>query len=42
MFVDADAQESSSRWLDNRESKIDYFAFTDPNRILDSFSKLAE
>ena len=41
-LVDADAQESSSRWLDNRESKIDYFAFTDPNRILDSMPRLAE
>ena len=42
MLVDADAHESSSRWLDNRESKIDYFAFTDPNRILDSMPRLAE
>ena len=42
MLVDADAQESSSRWLDNRESNIEYLAFTDPNRILDSMPKLAE
>ena len=42
MLIDADAHESSSRWLDNRESKIDYFAFTDPNRILDSMPRLAE
>ncbi|PSO85340.1 MAG: cobyrinic acid a,c-diamide synthase [Cyanobacteria bacterium QS_3_48_167] len=42
ILVDADAQESSSRWLDNRESNIEYLAFTDPNRILDSIPKLAE
>ena len=42
MLVDADAHESSSRWLDNRKSNIEYLAFTDPNRILDSIPKLAE
>ena len=42
ILVDADAQESSGRWLDNRESNIEYLAFTDPNRILDSIPKLAE
>jgi len=42
ILVDADAQESSSHWLDNRESNIDYFAFTDPNKILNNIPKLAE
>ena len=42
MLIDADAHESSSRWLDKRESNIEYLAFTDPNRILDSIPKLAE
>ena len=46
ILVDADAQESSSRWLRNRESNIEsnieYLAFTNPNQILNNIPKLAE
>ena len=41
-LVDADAQESSSRWLRNRESNIKYLAFTNPDQILDDIPELAE
>jgi len=42
MLVDADAHESSSRWLDKRESNIKYLAFTNPDQILNDIPKLAE
>ena len=42
MLIDGDAHESSSRWLDKRESNIEYLAFTNPNQILNNIPKLAE
>ena len=38
MLIDADAQVSSSRWLDNRKSNIEYVTQSDPNWILDGFN----
>ena len=42
LFCDADAQESSSRWLERRQSQLDYIVATDPDRVLDSLPKLAQ
>ncbi|PSO62348.1 MAG: cobyrinic acid a,c-diamide synthase [Cyanobacteria bacterium QH_7_48_89] len=42
ILVDADAQKSSSRWLKNRKSNIEYLVFTNPDQILNDIPELTE
>ncbi|HEY9619157.1 MAG TPA: AAA family ATPase [Crinalium sp.] len=42
LVVDADAQQSSSKWLSRLEHQIPYQIIQDPNELLDKLPKLAE
>lgn len=42
LLVDADAQRSSSIWLETLEDKISYEVLQDPDKLLDRIPKLAQ